>query len=309
MIVEKLKHIVANEKFENAEEDEEVGAFTAPAIPENMTQISELLGESLPEDFMELYAFSDGQSDGNGIFFGDGLVTTEKMMRELRFAKSNAKPENPHVENPASSKQVLDKIVAHYLTLTPKKRFLAKPRWEKLEFDVSPNSLGGPYFYELGKSENEREIVETTDAFKQESFALAREIYELEKASYHWDSLNFTVLPNGHYDVKREIYDFTSDMTSTPENAIKRDYFNPKWLPVFEDFGGNFIGLDFDPDMAGVKGQVIIYGRDEENMVVLADSLSGLFDKIIAWQASPETNEALENEFHIHDTLRELLKA
>ena len=66
-----------------------------------------------------------------------------------------------------------------------------------------------------------------------------------------------------------------------PVGAVDPAYFNPRWIPLTVDGSGNSIGLDFDPWPGGRVGQVIIYGRDEEVKVVLAESLG----KFLGWIA------------------------
>jgi cell wall assembly regulator SMI1 len=58
-----------------------------------------------------------------------------------------------------------------------------------------------------------------------------------------------------------------------PEGAVDSAYINPRWIPLTHDGSGNHIGLDFDPWPGGRRGQVILYGRDEDVKVVLAPSL------------------------------------
>ena len=66
--------------------------------------------------------------------------------------------------------------------------------------------------------------------------------------------------------------------TSNPKNAIKKLYANKKWIPYANDGCGNNLGLDFDPDENGVIGQVINFGRDEDDKVVIANSFSEFID-------------------------------
>ena len=68
---------------------------------------------------------------------------------------------------------------------------------------------------------------------------------------------------------------------SWPAGAVDPAYINPRWIPLTSDVAGGHIGLDFDPWPAGRIGQVIIYGRDEEVKVVLAESLG----KFLEWIA------------------------
>lgn len=66
-------------------------------------------------------------------------------------------------------------------------------------------------------------------------------------------------------------------MSSEPEGVIKPMYTNRRWIPLTHDFGGNHVGLDFDPDTNGNEGQVIAFGRDEDEKRLIAKS----FDEFI----------------------------
>ena len=75
--------------------------------------------------------------------------------------------------------------------------------------------------------------------------------------------------------------DFATEITgeSYPNGAIKPIYINLKWIPLAHDGSGNHIGVDLDPGHAGLVGQVINFGSDENNKFVLAPSLKDF----IAW--------------------------
>ena len=60
---------------------------------------------------------------------------------------------------------------------------------------------------------------------------------------------------------------------SQPGQAIRGGFYNEAWFPLLHDGGGNFVGLDFAPGPAGMVGQIITFGRDEQHNYVLADSL------------------------------------
>lgn len=110
---------------------------------------------------------------------------------------------------------------------------------------------------------------------------------------------------------------------SWPEGAVDPAYINPAWLPLTIDGGGNFIGLDFDPWPDGRVGQVIIFGRDEDVKVVLAESLgqfldwvaglleSGNFELVPAAGEEPLQSFQLKQPStdHFHDGARTLLGA
>lgn len=110
---------------------------------------------------------------------------------------------------------------------------------------------------------------------------------------------------------------------SWPKDAVDPAYTNPAWLPLTTDAGGNSIGLDFDPWPAGRVGQVIIFGRDEEVKVVLAESLGQFLNWIAGllesgnFELEPSSGDQMLPNFrlkqpstdHFHDGARILLGA
>lgn len=68
---------------------------------------------------------------------------------------------------------------------------------------------------------------------------------------------------------------------SFEEDKIKEVYASEKWVPFAYDWGGNFLGLDFDPGQNGKMGQIINFGRDEDVKFVVADD----FGSFIKWYA------------------------
>jgi cell wall assembly regulator SMI1 len=79
---------------------------------------------------------------------------------------------------------------------------------------------------------------------------------------------------NTTYELLMEDEDFgDGPSSSTPAGAIQGFSAHVAWIPLAHDGSGNFLGLDLDPDSAGVAGQVINFGADESNHRVLAPSL------------------------------------
>lgn len=58
---------------------------------------------------------------------------------------------------------------------------------------------------------------------------------------------------------------------SIPPGWVRREYSNRGWLPLVTDKAGNYIGVDLNPDERGATGQVIVFGRDFDTKVVLAN--------------------------------------
>lgn len=76
----------------------------------------------------------------------------------------------------------------------------------------------------------------------------------------------------------RPIPDIPTFCKSHVNGMVREMYANKKWIPFAYDWGGNFLGLDYDPDESGTCGQVINFGRDEDVKYVLAASFTEFID-------------------------------
>lgn len=108
-----------------------------------------------------------------------------------------------------------------------------------------------------------------------------------------------------------------------PEGAVDPAYTNPSWIPLTSDGSGGHIGLDFDPWPGGRLGQVILFGRDEDVKVVLAESLGRFLEWIAGLleggnvRLTTKADEVVLREFrlkdppsdHFHEGARTLLNA
>ncbi|WP_431262698.1 SMI1/KNR4 family protein [Roseateles chitinivorans] len=71
-------------------------------------------------------------------------------------------------------------------------------------------------------------------------------------------------------------------MTSEPPGYIKPLYTHRSWIPLTKDWGGNHYGLDFDPDEKGRVGQVIKFGRDEDEKRLIAEDFDRFVELVVA---------------------------
>ncbi|MEF2276784.1 SMI1/KNR4 family protein [Deinococcus sp. YIM 134068] len=99
-------------------------------------------------------------------------------------------------------------------------------------------------------------------------FALGLEFLPLEGVGREWEMWRKIG------ETSPELNDETPS-TSRPPGAIWDAYTTPGWLGFLADGSGNSVGLDFNPGPAGMVGQVITFGSDEETKYVLADTLHG----------------------------------
>jgi len=75
--------------------------------------------------------------------------------------------------------------------------------------------------------------------------------------------------------------EFAGRMTSRPAGTIKKFYLNLRWIPFTHDQSGNHLGIDFDPDVKGRLGQIIAFGRDENEKKLIANSFPEFLENYI----------------------------
>jgi cell wall assembly regulator SMI1 len=99
-------------------------------------------------------------------------------------------------------------------------------------------------------------------------------LLQLEQAAAVWTSWRKTL---AHFGDNR----YVIPGGAWPDGAVAPAYINHRWIPLTSDGSGGHIGLDLDPWPGGRVGQVILFGRDEDVKVVLAESLG----KFLVWIA------------------------
>lgn len=284
---------------------EKVRGFSPQNQAIKISHIGEMIGEEIPNQLVELWKVYDGETaDGLGSFLGHSLMSLDEIAQHISFASTLIKPENPVVCDEEKSQRILETIVDLHIKAIPKTsawRF-AKPSWHKLVFECSPASGSGPYLYRTSQTDSkEREILSLPSDLRDEIWDQAKNLHLLEEDGYNWDYLEFTVFENGNYDVQRKFNDFDNQLSLEcyPPDTMRIKYFHLKWLPVIHDGGGNYIGVDCDPGPDGHKNQIVVFGRDEEKMYVLANDWNEFLDLIL------EKITAGGNEFkaqeHLHD--------
>lgn len=80
--------------------------------------------------------------------------------------------------------------------------------------------------------------------------------------------------------------DFTGYFTAQEiekmkDKRIKPYLFNKKWFPFAQYCDSCYLMIDFDPNVDGIKGQIICYIHDPDRVVYAAPSIFGLISQII----------------------------
>lgn len=74
---------------------------------------------------------------------------------------------------------------------------------------------------------------------------------------------------------------FDNFQMSFMPDKLKAKYANKKWIPFAIICDNCYLGLDFDPEINGIAGQVINFGREEEQKAVLANSFEEFLNGFI----------------------------
>lgn len=278
------------------------GQFAVPANEADLSKIEQLLKESLPNGVRIMLSLHNGEiGNGNSLFFDQRFMSSREIVDQLEFSRSLVKPTNRIIDNSSASEalitQIIDRVKAQVNT----------DSWFKVKFGGSANSFSKPALYRKeSTTDKEREFFE---ANYSEIIPLIGKLHALEQPNYNWDELKITFYHDGRSEVRREDYDFNESIEEgLPPDTVKRIYFHYKWLPVFADGGGNYIGIDLDPDSKGVKGQVIVYGRDVYKNYRVADNLDSFFEKLIQEINKGEDGIITrDTKYHFHERLKAFL--
>jgi cell wall assembly regulator SMI1 len=81
------------------------------------------------------------------------------------------------------------------------------------------------------------------------------------------------LLDDGHFAYPSE---------SSPKDAIKPDWWNPRWIPVTSDGCGNLECLDLAPGAAGFVGQLIDFDHETVHRCVIALSFRDAMKSYLA---------------------------
>ncbi len=82
----------------------------------------------------------------------------------------------------------------------------------------------------------------------------------------------------GEWEIWKSLHDdgIFQGETSSPEKGIKNDWYNPKWIPITSDGGGNNLCIDLDPTQEGTPGQIIRLWHDDPQRTLEATTFTEL---------------------------------
>jgi cell wall assembly regulator SMI1 len=71
--------------------------------------------------------------------------------------------------------------------------------------------------------------------------------------------------------------------TANPDDGIRADWWNPGWVPVAANGGGDSLFIDLAPADGGTSGQVILMRHDHAGRQRVASSFAELLDRLAAY--------------------------
>ncbi|NHZ90832.1 beta-1 3-glucan biosynthesis protein [Massilia sp. CCM 8733] len=90
--------------------------------------------------------------------------------------------------------------------------------------------------------------------------------------------------------------DDVSSYTCLPPLTIRPRAASKAWIPLADDAGGAYLGIDLDPDTAGSVGQVISFGGREFVRVQAGASLEQFLERLLGLYANGEYALVEEDE-------------
>lgn len=100
----------------------------------------------------------------------------------------------------------------------------------------------------------------------------------LDQMVYHW---SIWVETNEHIDKEGWRDELDEPQVSFSPGKVRAIYSNNRWIPFGLIAQNCYLGLDFDPAPDGVEGQVINFGREEEQKMVLAESFGEFLNRYV----------------------------
>lgn len=190
--------------------------------------------------------------------------------RSAGGSSSRRRPGEPKPLLEEDVRPVLARLERWYAAHLPSDRYLLNPPASDDQLDAFERSVG------LKMPQAYRQLYRWHDGENDDRWGhfYGLPLLPLHQAEFQWKAWNGVLagFRGDRYKVPGGAW---------PEGAVDTAYINPHWIPLTNDGSGNHIGVDFDPRPRGRVGQVILYGRDQDVKVVLAESLG----KFLEWIA------------------------
>jgi cell wall assembly regulator SMI1 len=209
--------------------------------------------------------------------------------------------------------QALERIFAWGDTHIPRLRQTIRPGATQAQIEAIEALIG------RALPEDVRMLYRLHDGQSEETPGLfyGMSLLSLEQVALEWSNWRDVITDDPGLN------DEITGQSSWPVGAIDPVYINLGWIPITKDFGGNNIGVDLVPGPKGIMGQVIVFGRDEDQKFVIGNSIVEVLNWIAdhlesgnfiiqehdegAGEVGIELNMRDPDIGHFHDAARALL--
>lgn len=103
----------------------------------------------------------------------------------------------------------------------------------------------------------------------------------------------------------------TEDYVSIPKNTIENVYVKAGWLP-FATSNTAHLAIDFSPDVDGISGQIINFGRDDYKHYQIATNFTGFLEFVLSQYQQNNFHAKLDIEgedyLSLYDGLADIIK-
>ena len=96
------------------------------------------------------------------------------------------------------------------------------------------------------------------------------ELLSVKSVKFQWDVWKRLLDDNAFEGIKSE-----------PDEGVRDDWWNPRWIPFTHDGGGNHLCLDLEPSEGGTVGQVITMWHDSEKRKIKFPSFTAWLEMVL----------------------------
>ena len=96
------------------------------------------------------------------------------------------------------------------------------------------------------------------------------ELLSVKSVKFQWDVWKRLLDDNAFEGIKSE-----------PDEGVRNDWWNPRWIPFTHDGSGNHLCLDLEPSEGGTVGQVITMWHDSEKRKIKFPSFTTWLEMVL----------------------------
>ncbi|MGB5792501.1 SMI1/KNR4 family protein [Poseidonibacter sp.] len=162
------------------------------------------------------------------------------------------------------------------------KKFDKFKQWLSLNYSDGLLDLNPP-----ASDDEIEELTRTIGVDLPEDFISVLKIHNGQKGESAWlfDSQEFLSTKRiiEEFNIWKNLLDKElQGKVSNPDDGVKNDWWNKKWIPITSDGCGDHYCLDLSPSPTGTKGQVITLWYESSEREIVSQSFSQWFEEYLS---------------------------